>query len=84
MPKMTVDWSPQARADLRAIDRETAMQILLALDRYLSTGAGDVKKLQPPYQEFRLRVGDYRVLFLSRKELTIEVVRVRHRREVYR
>jgi hypothetical protein len=38
MPKMAVDWSPQARADLRAIDRETALQILRAIDRYLSTG----------------------------------------------
>ncbi len=84
MPKMTVDWSPQARADLRAIGRETALQILRALDRYLLTGAGDVKKLQPPRHEFRLRVGDYRVLFLSRRELTIEVVRVLHRREAYR
>ncbi|MGD0694349.1 MAG: type II toxin-antitoxin system RelE/ParE family toxin [Terriglobia bacterium] len=84
MPKMTADWSPLARADLRAIDRETAMQILRAIDRYLTTGAGDVKKLQPPRQEFRLRVGDYRLLFLSREELTIEVVRVRHRREAYR
>jgi mRNA-degrading endonuclease RelE of RelBE toxin-antitoxin system len=84
MPKMTVDWSPQARADLRPIDRETAMQILRTLDRYLSTGMGDVKKLQPPRREFRLRVGDYRVLFVPREELAIEVVRVRHRREAYR
>lgn len=84
MPKMAVDWSPQARADLRAIDRETALQILRAIDRYLGTGAGDVKKLQLPRREFRLRVGDYRVLFVSREELAIEVVRVRHRREAYR
>jgi hypothetical protein len=54
MPKMAVNWSPQARADLRAIDRETALQILRAIDRYLSTGAGDVKKLQLPRREFRL------------------------------
>ena len=84
MPKMNVDWSPQARADLRPIDRETAMQILLAINRYLSTGAGDVKKLQPPRHEFRLRVGDYRVLFIPKEAFTIEVVRVRHRREAYR
>jgi hypothetical protein len=54
MPKMAVDWSPQARADLRAIDRETALQILRGIDRYLSTGAGDVKKLQLPRREFRV------------------------------
>jgi mRNA-degrading endonuclease RelE of RelBE toxin-antitoxin system len=84
MPKKTILWSPEARADLRAIDRETALRILRAIDSYLTTGAGDVKKLQPPRHEFRLRVGDYRVLFLPKEELSIEVLRVLHRREAYR
>ena len=56
MPKKTVIWSPEARADLRAIDRQTALRILRSIDSYLTTGAGDVKKLQPPRHEFRLRV----------------------------
>jgi hypothetical protein len=38
---------PEARADLRAIDRETAMQILHCVDRYLANRAVDVKKLKP-------------------------------------
>jgi len=84
MSKKTVIWSPEARADLRAIDRETALRILRSIDSYLTTGAGDVKKLQPPRHEFRLRVGDYRVLFLPKEELSIEVLRVLHRREAYR
>jgi len=62
MPKRIVLWSPTARAELRAIDRETAWQILQAIDRYLETGAGDVIKLQPPRTEFRLRSGDYRLI----------------------
>lgn len=84
MPKKTILWSPEARADLRAIDRETALRILRTIDSYLTTGAGDVKKLQPPRHEFRLRVGDYRVLFLPKEELSIEVLRVRHRKDAYR
>jgi mRNA-degrading endonuclease RelE of RelBE toxin-antitoxin system len=83
MPKRTVIWSPAARAELRAIDRETAWQILQAIDRYLETGAGDVIKLQPPRTEFRLRSGDYRALFRKIDEHTIEVLRVRHRSEAY-
>ena len=31
--RIAVMWSPEARADLRAIDRENAMQILYCLDR---------------------------------------------------
>jgi|HubBroStandDraft_4_1064222.scaffolds.fasta_scaffold852619_2 mRNA-degrading endonuclease RelE of RelBE toxin-antitoxin system len=84
MAKRIVIWSPTARADLRAIDRENAWQILKAIDRYLETGAGGVIKLQPPRTEFRLRAGDYRVLFRRIGEQTIEVLRVRHRSEAYR
>ena len=84
MPKKTVIWAPEARADLRAIDRETALRILRAVDTYLTSGVGDVKKLRPPRREFRLRVSDYRVLFFPKEPLTIEVLRVLHRREVYR
>ena len=61
--RIAVIWSPEARADLRAIDRETAMQILHCVDRYLANHTGDVKKLKPPFTGFRLRCGDYRVFF---------------------
>jgi mRNA-degrading endonuclease RelE of RelBE toxin-antitoxin system len=84
MAKRIVVWSPEARADLRAIDRETALHLLQGLDRYLSSGAGDVKKLRPPRQEFRLRFGDYRILFLPKEGHAIDVLRVLHRREAYR
>lgn len=56
--RIAVIWSPEARADLRAIDRETAMRILHCVDRYLATRTGDVKKLKPPPTGFRLRCGD--------------------------
>ena len=82
--KKIVIWSPTAQADLRAIDRETAMRILEVIDRYLTTGTGDVIKLQSPRTEFRLRAGDYRVLFLRLGPLSIEVLRVRHRSQAYR
>jgi mRNA-degrading endonuclease RelE of RelBE toxin-antitoxin system len=83
MAQRIVLWSPTARAELRAIDRQTARQILLAIDHYLETGAGDVIKLQPPRSEFRLRCGDYRVLFLRFDANSIEVLRVRHRSKAY-
>lgn len=83
MPRKIV-WTDQAKAQLRAIDKDTALRILHALARLISTGEGDVKRLQdidPP--EFRLRVGDYRVRFHDLGD-AIEVLAVRHRREAYR
>ena len=74
----------EARADLRAIDRETAMRILHCVDRCLATRTGDVKKLKPPPTGFRLRCGDYRVFFDPKDENAIAITSVRNRREAYR
>ena len=82
--RVAVIWSPEARADLRVIDRETAMQILYCLDRYLADRAGDVKKLKPPRTGFRLRCGDYRVFLDHAGENTIEITGIRNRRDAYR
>jgi hypothetical protein len=45
--RITAIWSPEARADLRALDRKLAMQILRCIDRFLASRAGDLKKLKP-------------------------------------
>lgn len=40
--RIAVIWSPETRTDLRAIERETAMQILHCIGRYLVSRTGDV------------------------------------------
>ena len=77
-------WSPEARADLRAIGREQALQILYCVGRYLIGRIGDVKKLKPPLTGLRLRCGDYRVFFDRKGNHNIEITAVRHRKEAYR
>ena len=80
-----VIFSDAARADIRAIDRETALRLLKALSRFLATDAGSIKQLEgyvPP--RYRLRIGDWRYIFCWLGENEIEVLRVRNRREVYR
>ena len=52
--------------------------------RALSHEEGDVKRLkniEPP--EYRLRLGDYRLRFDDHGD-SIEILRVRHRKEAYR
>jgi mRNA-degrading endonuclease RelE of RelBE toxin-antitoxin system len=82
--RIAVVWSPEARADLRAIDRETALEILHCVDRYLARRTGEVKKLKPPLTGFRLRCGDYRVFFDLKNPTAIDITAVRHRKEAYR
>ena len=44
----------------------------------------DIKKLQGVDECYRLRVGDYRVLYrLDNQVLIIEVIKITHRKEVY-
>lgn len=84
MPRRVI-WSDEARADVRAIDRDTALRLLRSLDRFLRTNAGNVKQLEgydPPL--FRLRTGPWRLIYRHQGEEAIEVVRVRNRREAYR
>jgi mRNA interferase RelE/StbE len=81
---MTFIWPESARSELRAVDEESALRILRALTRYGESGEGDIKALSGEWDGyFRLRVGDFRVIFQMVPE-EITVLRVRHRSEVYR
>lgn len=80
----SIEWLDEAKADVRAVDRQTAMRIFEGLFRFARTGTGDVTALQGDLNgALRLRVGDYRVLFVL-AENTIRVFGVRHRSEAYR
>ena len=79
-----IAWTEQAKADVRDVDKATAMRILHALHRFAESGTGDVKALQGDIEELRLRIGDYRLFFVCTGSDVIEVRRVRHRREAYR
>ena len=77
-------WPESARSELRGVDRESAMRVLLALTRYGDSGEGDIRALSGDWDGYyRLRVGDFRVIFQIAPE-GIVVVRVRHRSDVYR
>lgn len=79
-----IAWSEQARANIRRLDRDTAMRIFVALQRFTETGEGDVKRLKGESGELRLRVGDYRVRFTEESDEILRIHSVRHRKEAYR
>ena len=79
-----IHWSDDAKADIRAFDRITALRILNGLTRFISTGEGDVRALSGEFAgQLRLRLGDYRVIFTRSSEI-LHILRVRNRREAYR
>ncbi len=86
--KYAFRWRERAVRQLRAIPQPAALTILRAL-----TPLGDdprhpdanVKKLIGYEDRYRLRVGDYRVIYeVIDGQLIILVVGVGHRREIYR
>jgi mRNA-degrading endonuclease RelE of RelBE toxin-antitoxin system len=78
-------WEPSARADLRRIEQPQALAILHALTRFARDGIGDLKKLtDDPQSRFRLRMGDWRVLFTFEAPDTLHVYSVENRKDAYR
>ena len=75
---------PAARADIRRIDRTTAMHILTSLHSLAETSHGNVKKLHDESDQLRLRVGDYRIRFTFEPPDILLIHAVRHRSEAYR
>jgi mRNA interferase RelE/StbE len=76
-------WEPAARADLRKLDRETAMRILLTLTRYGNTGEGDVKLLTDRDGLYRLRVGKWRLFFDVDSPDTVRIHGIDNRGQAY-
>ena len=81
---LKIDWTGEARADIRALDRATAMRIFEALHHYALTGQGDVKLLQGKHAgKLRLRTGAYRIFFTIAGG-TLRILALKHRSEAYR
>jgi mRNA interferase RelE/StbE len=73
----TVVLTASAQRDLRRLDRPVATRILDALARLADTGQGDVTRLQGTYDEWRLRLGDWRIRFsYDHPARTLEVLRI--------
>lgn len=78
-----VELKPKAEKDLKALSPEERKRIVERL-RWLEQDLhGDVKKLSNHFPEYRMRAGDWRVLFEVAADRVI-VYRILHRREAYR
>ena len=79
---MKIELKPQAIKDLRALQKQDASRIVAKLSELEHGLTGDLKRLTNFTPEYRLRVGNYRVLF-EVEESEIVVYRVMHRKHVY-
>ena len=78
-----VRFKPRAIKDTEALPSRVQGRILARIEEMRNDLKGDVKRLTDFTPEYRLRVGDYRVLFETEGE-RIVIYRIHHRREAYR
>ena len=81
--KYNVQFKPRAVKNIARLSSRMQLEIIKDIEAMSCDLTGDVKRLTNFTPEYRLRVGDYRVLFEIENK-NIIVYRVRHRREVYR
>jgi mRNA interferase RelE/StbE len=73
----------RAERDLSKLPKPVAERIVRKLAGLREDLRGDVKRLTNMTPEYRLRVGDYRILF-EVEAGRVTVHRISHRRDVYR
>jgi mRNA interferase RelE/StbE len=83
----TIEWSDSARKQLRKLDRQVARQLVEYVETRAAPDPRAVgKALTAQFASlWRYRVGDHRIIVsIEDAVLRILVVRIGHRREVYR
>jgi len=78
----SIEFKPRAIKDLKALPDSAKRRIMARIEALREDLAGDVKKLTNYTAEYRLRVGDYRVLF-EVDGAKIVIYRVLHRKDAY-
>ncbi len=86
MASYRIEWKLSAQKELRQLSKDIRARILQTIaalpDHPTPPGS---RKLSGADKLYRVRVGECRVVyFVHASVLIIEVVRIRHRREIYR
>ena len=86
MASYQVDLMRSAEKDLRRIDRPRVASVYQAMERLAEDPRPHgSKKLVGADRTYRIRVGDYRIVYeIEDEALVVLVIRVAHRREAYR
>lgn len=86
MDSFRIEFARSVTKDLRAIDRQWVPRIMVAIESLADDPMPKgCKKLVGSDHSYRIRVGDYRIVYdIQKARLLIHVIRVRHRRDVYR
>ena len=81
-----IEWTRSAAKELRKLPRQMIPKIVAEVDNLTSNPYPQgVRKLVGTENSYRIRVGDYRILYnIIENRLIVEIIRVGHRKDVYK
>jgi mRNA interferase RelE/StbE len=81
-----IEFAPAADRQFRKLPRDIQARLKVRIDALMGNPRPrGVEKLQGEDDHYRIRIGDYRVIYqVLDKVLLILVVKIGHRREIYR
>lgn len=77
-----IEFKPKALKDLASLPAEVQSRVVTKIELMQNNLTGDVKRLTNYTPEYRLRVGDYRILFEIEEDILV-IYRVKHRKDAY-
>ncbi len=82
----TIELKPAAVRDLRKLPADVRQRVAARIDALtIDPTPPSAEALKGELNCFRLRLGDYRILYqVKRRDVIVLVIRVGHRREIYR
>ena len=79
-----VQWDSRAESDAAKLDIQIRQRVTTGIKRFAETGRGNLRKLQGRQDQWRLRVGDWRVILtLDYSVRILTILRVQHRSQAY-
>ena len=81
-----IEFTSSAHREVKALERAVPRRLASHIDELAENPfPASSKKLKGQPDHYRLRIGDYRIIYrIEKKRVTIVVVKIGHRREVYR
>ena len=86
MGSYRIEWKRSATKELRKLPREVIRRVIVAVEQLAQDPRPiGAKKLVTAKHTYRVRIGDYRVIYsVFESALVVEIIRVKHRKDVYR
>ena len=86
MEPFSIQWRSSTKKDIRSLPRQEVAHVVAAVAELASEPLPHgSQKLAGSERTYRIRVGDYRVIYeVFSDSRIVEIQRVRHRKDVYR